>query len=312
MTDSDKNARPINENSNIPASTNRNYCADDTGIYVCERKINQNYNMHWHDMLEIELFVSGEGTVQVNERIYNITPGLISFINFRDFHEVSVKKPIRLYHLHFESFAVSDSILDRLHENPYHACRLNESDTKQIIALIELMIRGKEINEEYRTEYMRSLLNSLIIYCFEANNRSDISHIKDVHMRLAKTYESSRSSESRINTIQNAIRYIKMHFTENITMSSVAKLFYTQEQYFCTKFHEILGVTFTEYLRSLRLEYAANIIKHTVLPIKEIYSSCGYQSRSHFMREFKKYYGISPMQMRKEYKLKNKASRTLL
>ena len=51
-------------------------------------------------------FVSGEGTVQVNERIYNITPGLISFINFRDFHEVSVKKPIRLYHLHFESFAV--------------------------------------------------------------------------------------------------------------------------------------------------------------------------------------------------------------
>ena len=67
MTDSDKNARPINENSNIPASTNRNYCADDTGIYVCERKINQNYNMHWHDMLEIELCVGG--TVQVNEHI---------------------------------------------------------------------------------------------------------------------------------------------------------------------------------------------------------------------------------------------------
>ena len=47
------------------------------------------------------------------------------------------------------------------------------------------MIREK-VNEEYRTEYMRSLLNSLIIYCFEANNRSDNSHIKDIHTRWPK------------------------------------------------------------------------------------------------------------------------------
>lgn len=301
MTVSDTNNRFNNENLNISASNDSNKYTDNTGIYVCEKKIDQNYNMHWHDNLEIELFVSGEGTFQVNDRIYNIVPGLIIFINFRDFHEVLVKKPIRLYHLHFESYAVSDSILDRLLEDRHHAYMLNETEMKHMINLIDLMISGKEIDNKYRTDYLKGLLNSLIVYCFEAGNRSDNIHNKDVYPRHLKAFASSRRSDNRTHTIQNAIRYINMHFCENITMSSVATLFYTQEQYFCTKFHEVMGVTFTEYLRSLRLDHASNIVKHTVLPIKEIYSSCGYQSRSHFMREFKKYYGISPMQMRKEY-----------
>jgi len=302
LTSPDSNKRFSAENLYLPAALNKNNYTDDTGIYVCEREITRNYYMHWHDVLEIELFISGEGTLQVNDCIYNISPGLINFVNYYDFHEILVKNPIRLYHLHFENTAVADNLLDRLLAASNQVCLLNEADTKQIIKLFELMIAGKEIGEEIRNQYLSGLLNSLIIYCFESCKRSEDTYLKDINLLSSEAAVLSKRGESRTNTILNAIRYVKMNFTEKITMSSVAKLFYTQEQYFCTKFHEVAGVTFTEYLRGLRLNHASNIVKHTLLPVKEIYSACGYQSKSHFMREFKKYFGVSPMQMRKEYR----------
>ena len=85
--------------------------------------------MHWHDVLEIELFISGEGTLQVNDCIYNISPGLINFVNITIFMKFSLK-PNRLYHLHFENTAVADNLLDRLLAASNQVCLLNEARYK--------------------------------------------------------------------------------------------------------------------------------------------------------------------------------------
>lgn len=60
------------------------------------------------------------------------------------------------------------------------------------------------------------------------------------------------------------------------------------------------GMTFREYLTSLRMKKAARLLRETGDGIAEIAQSCGYHGSSTFYRLFQEYYGMSPGQYRKE------------
>lgn len=61
---------------------------------------------------------------------------------------------------------------------------------------------------------------------------------------------------------------------------------------------EMTGMTFNDYLKTLRMEKVGQLLIATQLSIWEIAQRCGYQSESTFYRSFKKYYGISPSDYR--------------
>lgn len=60
------------------------------------------------------------------------------------------------------------------------------------------------------------------------------------------------------------------------------------------------GMTFREYLTSLRMKKAARLLRETGDGIGDIAQSCGYHGSSTFYRNFQEYYGMSPGQYRKE------------
>ncbi|MCM3873745.1 MAG: helix-turn-helix transcriptional regulator [Pyrinomonadaceae bacterium] len=49
-----------------------------------------------------------------------------------------------------------------------------------------------------------------------------------------------------------------------------------------------------QYLRSLRMERAKHLLESSFLSIKEIGHLVGLNDESHFVRDFKKAYGLSP------------------
>lgn len=55
----------------------------------------------------------------------------------------------------------------------------------------------------------------------------------------------------------NAIRYIHENIKEKLTLNDISKKFGYSTQYFCTKFHNFTGKSFTEYVRHYRLSLAA-------------------------------------------------------
>ena len=59
-------------------------------------------------------------------------------------------------------------------------------------------------------------------------------------------------------------------------------------------FKQETGTTPTHYLRDLRLRKAELLLRTTFLSVKEIAGRVGLGSGSHFVREFKKAYGVSP------------------
>jgi AraC-like DNA-binding protein len=69
-------------------------------------------------------------------------------------------------------------------------------------------------------------------------------------------------------------------------------------------FHRQVGVTFSVYVRQIRLTKSAALLADHQRPIKQIARECGYVDLSNFYRDFRGYFGTTP----KSARLKSLAS----
>ena len=60
------------------------------------------------------------------------------------------------------------------------------------------------------------------------------------------------------------------------------------------KMKEITGITSSEFIRNIRLEQAAKLIKEGKINITQVAYTVGYNNQTHFSTVFKKHFGMSP------------------
>lgn len=99
--------------------------------------------------------------------------------------------------------------------------------------------------------------------------------------------------------IQNVLKYIDLHFSENLRIEDMAKLSAMSQSYFCYFFKLFVGRTFTQYLIDKRIEYAKTLLSQSNLSVTQIAFDAGFNSMNHFIRTFRLYNQISPGQYRK-------------
>jgi transcriptional regulator GlxA family with amidase domain len=64
-----------------------------------------------------------------------------------------------------------------------------------------------------------------------------------------------------------------------------------------------MGTSLASYLRCLRMQKCQELLEATTLSVKEIINNVGINDRSHFDRDFKKAFGLTPIQYRAAAKL---------
>ena len=68
--------------------------------------------------------------------------------------------------------------------------------------------------------------------------------------------------------------------------------------YFSKLFKEEAGITFIEYLTTLRMTKAKALLSDPAIPVKEVGTKVGYQDPNYFSRIFKRYTGKTPTEFR--------------
>ncbi len=99
--------------------------------------------------------------------------------------------------------------------------------------------------------------------------------------------------------IQRAIEYIQTHYSEDITREDVANTIYVAPVYFSSLFKQKTGLSFIDYLTTIRMQKAIELLK-TRMKVSEISQKVGYQSRNRFYINFRQYTGYTPTEYRKQ------------
>ncbi|MBS5956254.1 MAG: helix-turn-helix domain-containing protein [Clostridiales bacterium] len=98
--------------------------------------------------------------------------------------------------------------------------------------------------------------------------------------------------------IKNSIRFMSSHYSEpSLTIDKLAKQFDLHPVYFGSLFQQSTGMTFKQYLTSLRLNYAESMLKSGEYGVSEVAIQCGFSDIFYFSRLFKRNKGISPSEL---------------
>lgn len=119
--------------------------------------------------------------------------------------------------------------------------------------------------------------------------------IRMMELAYSKLEESSATSR----TIDEIIKYVHRHYSENITIEQICKTFSCSRSYVCHTFKKETERTFHEHLLAARLRSAKYLLLHSELSVSEIALSVGFNDSNYFSNTFKHHIGVSPRSYRK-------------
>lgn len=94
--------------------------------------------------------------------------------------------------------------------------------------------------------------------------------------------------------------YVSEHLSRDITLKEVAGRFAYSPNYFGLLFKEQVGVSFNDFVVGLRMERAKDMLQSQQFKIYEVADQVGYKSLTYFTRMFKKAFGMTPGDYKKQ------------
>ena len=93
--------------------------------------------------------------------------------------------------------------------------------------------------------------------------------------------------------------HVDEYYSEEISLEKAARIATTEKTYFSTFFRKKVGITFTDWLRRLRVAKAIEIIQTRNQSICDIAFEVGFGDLRSFERAFKRYTNLTARQFKK-------------
>jgi len=98
--------------------------------------------------------------------------------------------------------------------------------------------------------------------------------------------------------VEEVIILMEDRLDRQLSVTDLAKAVNLSPWRLCHLFKSETNVSPLRYLRTLRMEHAKRLLETTFLSVKQIMTAVGLRDESHFVRDFKTTYGVSPTRFR--------------
>ncbi|MCI5511589.1 MAG: AraC family transcriptional regulator [Eubacterium sp.] len=248
---------------------------------------------HWHNSLEVLYIASGKMDTGINNAIYHLKRGDLIIINSGDIHFTRCRDYAKIYVLQ-----VPYPLLNT-HIPNYDYVRFQDSDGSVVFSnpakvdeLSRLMIQMYEITLEQKPGYTLLFSSKLYQFLFILFQRyhTDIS---------SRTKQKSDRNLIRLKQVMN---YVKSHYTQPISLEDAAQILSLNPEYFCRYFKKYMGMTFLEYVNSIRLYHIHQDLLNTNYSVSELMDRHGFTNYKLFSKMFRNTYGCPPGMFRRQQK----------
>jgi len=111
---------------------------------------------------------------------------------------------------------------------------------------------------------------------------------------------------SSSSLVSDTLAWIQEHAKEPISLSDVSAAVHRSPAHLTSTIKKHTGRTVGQWIAACRLEQAASRLLHTDETIDRITWQVGWGDTTHFIRQFKKYYGQTPAQWRKSHQVNHR------
>ncbi len=105
--------------------------------------------------------------------------------------------------------------------------------------------------------------------------------------------------QKNTSAIKSVLIYCNENYKNNITLENIAANVHMSKYYISHIFSKEIGVSFTEYINSLRIQAATELLKSEDMSITEVAFAVGFNSLRSFNRHFLALTGTTPRQIKK-------------
>lgn len=258
--------------------------------------------LHTHDYIELGYVVKGSFKQKISDRDILFQEGDFCLIDKNCIHQDYLidQDAVIVF------FGIENSMFEEI---------MNENVTTQkIISFLQTALMRQKDLQQYihfrptngAREKMEHCLSLLLTELYEPEIGSE--HIcKGLLLRifrlLSTSYEFSLTKEQQKTmnwaVFEEVCDYIQAHY-QDINTQELMDLFHFQKDYFNRLIKKKTGMTYSEYLQSIRLKNAKRLLLETEFSVSKIAEQVGYHNKGYFYKIFTEKYGMTPAKYREE------------
>lgn len=249
--------------------------------------------MHIHDNgCELLLFLAGDVNYFLETSIYSMKPGDVLLVPPNTIHgyltrEYSSYERIPLHiqrNLLISLSTAQTSLLEVFQDSKHPIIHLNDDEVEQFIHHTHTIVQT-----EKEQAYGHDIISQ--------------AHLLFLLLIINKAYRNTYATPSNLDispkVIRNAIDYINLHLTEDLSVKSIADGLNISSSRLSHLFKEHTGSSMWRYVMAKRLVLARSLLLEGKSVVDACYES-GFQDYAHFNKTFSKAFHISPGRFLKE------------
>lgn len=243
------------------------FAMDDIGLISVWRAVRTEktyVNFHEHNYYELVYYQQGHGTTTVGGKAYTYADGRFMLIPPHMPHDETHDTDTEVICL--ECAGV-----------PELTCQLYEDSRNTIYKILNQLL-AEVAHQDYGYQDMIAI------------------KLKELFLHVLRN-ENVAAEEKNFEYI---INYLKENYHERIVLSDCAKQLSLSYDYFQHTFKKLTGFSPRQFLVTQRLQAAEKILESGDVSCTEIAYRCGFSTSAQFSALFKREYGKTPLQYRKQ------------
>lgn len=281
-----------------PVEVRPGYYAADFRLGCIHAPMHPNRAAHAHACAELVVILSGSATHFTSFGTQRLTPGDVLVLHGGCYHGYRDTQKLKLMNIWFDpaDFLPREPVVHALtgfkrmfgfdapaarQRGFFGHTRLVRDDFTRAEQLVWRLNNECGMRQPGYQTVMRALFHELVV-------------------TVARAYRTRTIDKTRHKEIARAVEFIDAHYADDITVAQLIKTSDMSPAHFHRLFRHDMGMYPSWYLRNVRVNHAAVLLRETAESITDIALKVGFNDSNYFARAFRVAMGMTPRAFRKE------------